>query len=415
MSSREWLPKMAERKQKALILAGDVVGNLGDHAIALAICSQLKDIKPDIKIYIFGSSSKGTFLGDASIIPFNVKGLLRLISVAYASKIVICGGGGLFQDDDSLIKMPYWGMLLLLVRLLNSNLVGYSIGVGPLKGRIGRFFAKIAFSCFKTISVRDPEAYKLACQLTSKKVTLVPDPAIVLPKATEDETHKVIREFDIPLDGAPLIGIAVRRWFHHKRTFIPYRVAHRYRPENQKNTIACHRLVALLTGVLDRVVREHGAYIVFLPTYNVEHEGDDGICEAIRTKMETNRACTVRLDNPMIYKSLTSHLSLMIGARMHPTIFAAACNVPVIGLAYNHKFDGFFELIDNCQNLLWIDDFVFNNRSDDLYSLIEQLIGPKEVYYSSEINSLSKTICDFGNSVIRRGLEEDQSHSPYAK
>jgi polysaccharide pyruvyl transferase WcaK-like protein len=306
--------------------------------------------------------------------------------------------------------MPYWGMLLLLVRLLNSNLIGYSIGVGPLKGRIGKFFAKIAFSCLKTISVRDPEAYKVACRLTSKTVILVPDPAIVLPNAAEHEARQVMRELDIPLDGTPLIGIAARRWFHHKRSFIPYRIAHRYLPDNQNNTIACRQLVALLAGVLDRVAREHGAYIVFLPTYNVEHEGDDCICEAIKTKMETNRACTVRLTNPLIYKSLTSYLSLMIGARMHPTILAAASNVPVIGLAYNQKFEGFFELINNCRNLLWIDDFVFNNRSDDLYSLTEQLIGPKKVYYSSEINRLIKSICDFSDSVIRRDLEEDHAH-----
>ncbi len=402
---------MGGRKTTALILAGDVVGNLGDHAIALAICNQLKEIKPDIKIYIFGSCSKGTFLGDASIIPFTMKGFLRMISVAYASKIVICGGGGLFQDDDSLIKMPYWGMLLILVRLLNSNLIGYSIGVGPLKGRIGKFFAKIAFSCLKTISVRDPEAYRLACRLTSKTVTLVPDPAIVLPKAAEHEALQIMSKLNIPLDGTPLIGVAARRWFHHKRTFIPYRIAHRYRPEKQNNTIACRQLVALLAGVLDRVVREHGAYIVFLPTYNVEHEGDDCICEAIKTKMDTDRACTVRLTNPMIYKSLTGYLSLMIGARMHPTILAATSNVPVIGLAYNEKFEGFFKLINNCSNLLWIDDFVFNNRSDDLFLLVKQLIGPQKVYYSSEIKSLIKIICDFSNSVIRRELEEDHSNA----
>ncbi len=403
-------PKVNEKRPTALILAGDVVGNLGDHAIAMSICSQLREVAPDIKIYIFGSGSKGTFQGDADIIPFSVNGIFRLIPVAYTSKIVICGGGGLFQDDDSLIKMPYWAILLLLARLLNSNLIGYSIGVGPLKSGIGKFFAKIAFSCLKIISVRDPEALKLASRLTPKNVVLVPDPALVLPKAPEHETHQLMRECGIPLDGTPLIGIAARRWFHHKRSFIPYRIAHRFRAENPQDTVACDQLVTLLAGVLDRVVREHGAYVVFLPTYNVAHEGDDSICEAIRAKMETKSACTVRLTNPTVYKQLTGNLSLMIGARMHPTILAASSHVPVIGLAYNQKFDGFFELINNRQNVVWIDDFVFNRRFDHLYSLIEQRIGQKSRYYSAEIAYLTQSIYKFRQSVIKRHLEERLSH-----
>jgi polysaccharide pyruvyl transferase WcaK-like protein len=413
--SQKRLVKKGELRPTALILAGDVVGNLGDHAIAMAICSQLKAIDPNINIYIFGSSSKGTFLGDASIIPLSVKGVMHLISVAYVSKIVICGGGGLFQDDDSLIKMPYWGILLLLIRLLNSNLIGYSIGVGPLTSGIGQFFAKLAFSCLKIISVRDPEAYKLACRLTSKTVALVPDPAIVLPKAAEHEARQVMRESGIPLDGTPLIGVAARRWFHHKRSIIPYRIAHRFRSKKPKDTIACDQLITLLAGVLDRVVCEHGAYVVFLPTYNVDHEGDDWICEAIRTKMDANSACTVRLTNPTVYKSLTSYLSLMIGARMHPTILAAASNVPVIGLAYNQKFDGFFELINNRQNLLWIDDFVFNNRSEDLYLRIEHLINQTNGCYSTEITTLTESIREFNQSVIRNHLEDRVSHDYMGK
>jgi len=393
--------KFNKRKAKVLILAGDVVGNLGDHAIAIAICSQLKAIRPKLDLYIFGSNSQGQFFGDATIIPTSLNGLVRLISVAFTSRFVICGGGGLFQDDDSLIKMPYWSILLMSIRLLNPNLIGFSIGVGPLNERISRFFAKLAFSCLRKISVRDPTAYKLAHRLASKPVFLVPDPAMALANASDHEAQHVLHKFGVPLDGTPVIGVAARRWFHHKRSFIPYRLVHRYRGTNRHSIEACSQLISLLATVMDKAVRELGAYIVFLPTYNVKHEGDDRICEAVKTKMKTDRACMIRVANPRLYKSVTSYLSLMIGARMHATILAAASHVPVIGLAYNQKFEGFFKLILSSHSLMWIEDFVFNERTDDLYALIKEAICNRNDTYYPEICNHIKTIQNFSKELLR--------------
>lgn len=391
---------MTTRRSKALILAGDVVGNLGDHAIAMSVCHQLKAIKPELEIYIFGSNSKGQFFGDASIIPISLKGFFTLIAIAYKSRFIICGGGGLFQDDDSLIKMPYWSILLMLIRLLNPNLIGFSIGVGPLKGRTSRFFAKLAFLCLKKISVRDPEAHKLASHLVSKPVILVPDPAIALPDESDRVANQLFQEFGVPLDGTPVVGVAARRWYHHKRSIIPYRLTHRLGGANQRSSESFCQLISLLAAVLDKTVGELGAYIVFLPTYNVGHEGDDIICEAIKAKMKTDRACTIKVDNPRTYKSVTNSLSLMIGARMHPTILAAASSVPVIGLAYNQKFDGFFKLINNRSSLLWIDDFVSNNRTDDLYTLIRRNIGKDGDNYRSEIEQHAIEIQNYSHALL---------------
>jgi polysaccharide pyruvyl transferase WcaK-like protein len=42
----------------------------------------------------------------------------------------------------------------------------------------------------------------------------------------------------------------------------------------------------------------------------------------------------------------------MVGARMHPLIFAASMGVPVVGLAYNGKFEGAFRLLGLHHQLL---------------------------------------------------------------
>ena len=58
---------------------------------------------------------------------------------AAASADLVLVGGGLFQDDDSLIKMPYWGLKVAIVRLFARRMVTYSIRAGPLRSRRTRF------------------------------------------------------------------------------------------------------------------------------------------------------------------------------------------------------------------------------------------------------------------------------------
>jgi len=97
-------------------------------------------------------------------------GFLQLIHAAKHADIILCGGGGLFQDDDSLIKMPYWALRVVLVRLFCNKIIGYSLGVGPLSAPTSRLFARLAFSCMQHISTRDPIAQRTAQNLTRKPV-----------------------------------------------------------------------------------------------------------------------------------------------------------------------------------------------------------------------------------------------------
>jgi hypothetical protein len=57
---------------------------------------------------------------------------------------------------------------------------------------------------------------------------------------------------------------------------------------------------------------------------------------------------------------------------MHPTIFAAAMGTPVIGLSYNPKFEGFFDLIGRPDRVLRIEEFVEKEMVDDLAASIRR-------------------------------------------
>src|SRR5262245_45422496 len=133
------------RRPTIVILGGDADANLGDRAILQATIHELRQLHPDSRIAVV-SSAGSSFGAAVNAIPRGVRGFSRLCVALARSDLVICGGGGLFQDDDSLVKMPYWCLRVLLARALSGRVVGYSLGVGPLESLTSRFAARCAFA-----------------------------------------------------------------------------------------------------------------------------------------------------------------------------------------------------------------------------------------------------------------------------
>ena len=62
---------------------------------------------------------------------------------------------------------------------------------------------------------------------------------------------------------------------------------------------------------------------------------------------------------------------------MHPTIFAASVGTPIVGLAYNPKFAGFFHLMGQPHQVMDVEDFVRGGRADDLARMVDRAIREK--------------------------------------
>lgn len=361
-----------------LVLCGDADGNLGDRAILLATCLGARAVWPHIGISVVASDLDGT-LRDLGIdaIPRGPRGFFRLCAAALRRELALCGGGGLFQDDDSLIKMPYWGARVALIRLLCPRIVGYSLGVGPLRAWSSRLFARLAFACMERVSARDEAACATAQTLTRKAVELVPDPALLLPPVANDEARAWLRERGVPIDGTPLVGVAIRRWFPPSARLLPNKVTTRLGGNRASKSPESHRLTELLARTLDDAVRRNGAYILFLPTYNVTHEGDDTLCHETLSKMSTPQGQVLRIGDPSLYKGVAAQLAVLLGGRMHPTIFAASVGTPIVGLAYNPKFSGFFKLMGLTDQIMDVQEFVNGERVDDLARMVDRAIREK--------------------------------------
>jgi len=388
---------------QVLVLAGDMDGNLGDRAIVYSMCRHFKYLNPKVQIHIVSSNPDAdrTYFKSRTI-PRGFTGLLKLLCATKKSDLILCGGGGLFQDDDSLVKMPYWFCRIALARLVNpkAKMISYSLGVGPLRRPVSRFLAQLSFACMDIISVRDPLAQKIAELLTSKPVRIVPDPALLLPADPPEKARSLLAEHGIPIGTAPLIGVAVRKWFHQSGSVIPHKYAFKYHLRRIPGNKKCEKMVSLLAGVLDRLVAEENAYIIFLPTYNVLHEADDVICCRIAARMKTQRKRIIRIEDPRLYKAVTGHLSVMLGGRMHPTIFSYGMDTNIVGLSYNQKFKGFFELIGSADNVLDINEFVDLGQTVELYNLLSEAIK-KGVNSKRQFHNLANQVRAFNSEIIQ--------------
>lgn len=355
---------MPGSKRRILILAGDSDSNLGDRAIVLATCDALRERLPGLEITLLSSApaDASRYFG-ARAIPRGPRGFLAMLDAARRADLVLVGGGGLFQDDDSLIKMPYWGLRVACVRLFARRIVGYAIGAGPLRSRLGRWSARLALACMERISARDEGARACLQPLTRTPVELVPDPALLLARRRGQGEAPPLSP---AAGGAPLIGVALRQWFHHANSFIPHKYAVKYRLRPIPGAEQRERLARLLAEALDRIVERTGARIVFLPTYNVSHEADDQFCEMVRGAMRSGPSQLLHIDEPLTYLNVAHRLRVMVGGRMHPTILAASIGVPIVGLAYNPKFFGFFRLLGIEEAVLSIDRFVAEAQVEEL-------------------------------------------------
>ena len=92
---------------RILIIAGDTDGNLGDLAIVTATIQAARELAGDATIsLVTGRPERDRKRLRIEPIARGAAGLSTLFAAARRSDLVICGGGGLFQVDATLAKIP---------------------------------------------------------------------------------------------------------------------------------------------------------------------------------------------------------------------------------------------------------------------------------------------------------------------
>lgn len=362
---------------RILILAGDADGNIGDQAIRTATCALLRRHVPNARITVATARPEEVArdLG-VSTVARGSAGLPGQLAAMRRADLVLVGGGGLFQDDDSLLKMPFWTSRVLAARAAGTQVAGFALGTGPLGHPSSRLAARAAFALMRHVSVRDPEALAVARSVTDKPVHLVPDPAICLEPENRARAREHLARAGLPDDGRPILGVAVRRWFPPKARLIPRRFARSMGLPDPQAGPEGQRLIQRLAAVLDRQVARHQLRILFLPTYCAPSEADDLLARSVVAAMRHQDLATVLpIQDARLLKACTGLCRAFLGGRMHPLILAAGMGVPLVGLAYNPKFHGFAKLLGLGDRILDVREFVQGEAVGRLDQLLDQALS----------------------------------------
>jgi len=340
---------------RILLLGGDADFNVGDRAIltALTRCFTLHD--PSAELSVVGHPAIHAALpGVTQVIPRGPGGLRALLSAAAAADRVLIAGGGLFQDDDSRIKMPYWAARIALLKACNTSIAALAVGAGPLQHAESRVAARLACASLASLSVRDQFARDALAACTARPIAIVPDPAFMLQPAPRAAAREYLQRLGVAA-GRPVIAVTMRRWYHQRGGFVPNNLKFSLGIEPKRDHVRFEATLGVIARSLEQLRQRLDADILLLPGYNAVHEADDAACEALRWRLPGVNAHVARVPDPRLYKALLGEASLVISARMHPLILAAGMGVPFVGLSYNGKFDGLYDRLGLAARALPLD------------------------------------------------------------
>jgi polysaccharide pyruvyl transferase CsaB len=293
--------------------------NGGDEAMLAAMIEVLSDLDPKVNITVISANPADTRQrhGVEAISWLSVPDILRALRQA---DLLISGGGSLLQNVTSGRSLYYYMGIIFLARLVRTPVMLYAQGIGPIYGSLARRCMCWIGNHVNLITVRDEgslgELERLHIQQPPIEATA--DPVLAIHPVDREIGRKILQHYHA--DGAkPIVGISVREW----RGWKHYKEA--------------------LTQTADRIVRELGARVVFLPMQCPE---DVKAARLITAHMQEEATVLEGEYTTSEFLSLVGNMDLLLAVRLHALIFAGVMGVPMLGISYDPKIDRFLASID---------------------------------------------------------------------
>ncbi|OPZ93551.1 MAG: Alpha-D-kanosaminyltransferase [Firmicutes bacterium ADurb.Bin419] len=290
--------------------------NIGDDAMLMAIIDNLKIFKKDIRILVLSNNPVETrrIYNVASI---NRVNLIQILSIMKHSKLLISGGGSLIQDNTSTRSLIYYLGMIWMAKKMKMKVMIYANGIGPLNKKNNRNLTKRVVNNVDVITLREELSYKelVNLNITRPNIYVTADPAFTIKAESTEHTDYLLSSEGID-PNLPFVGISVRRWHNH---------------DQYETTIA---------NIADYIIDAYGINVLFIPMH---YPGDLVIIENIISKMK-NKGYAIRKKHSVSETlGIISKTQMLIGMRLHALIFAASIGIPIVGIVYEPKVEGFLK------------------------------------------------------------------------
>ena len=319
-------------------------GNAGDDAILKAIVQEMRALDPERTICVMSRRPRETRLiyRTGAIYTFNVFAVLRQFRRA---ALYINGGGSLMQDVTSTRSIWYYCYTLRAAKKRGCKVMMYGCGIGPIN-RAGnrKMAARIIDRSVDRITLRDDNSRALLAEMgvTRPDIRVSADPTIILDPAPREVVNLALEQSGIDPAGR-YIGFGLRHWKGLDAAL----------PE--------------ITAAANYAYEKHGLIPVFVP---IEFPSDLTPAERVGALLRCPWHA-VRTRQPIeVTIGILARMKAVVGIRLHSLMFSAGQGVPVVGMSYDIKVDGFLKYIGShtCLQLRSV-------RADDLCRLIDECVS----------------------------------------
>lgn len=283
--------------KKVLISGYYGFNNFGDEGILEVLIKKLKSLNADITVFS-KDPKKTSQTHKVNAIPsfsyFNLKKEIKKCDV------LISGGGSLLQDATSLKSLVYYLYIINTALKLNKKVIIFAQGIGPIKSKIGQFFAKRILRQCDLVTVRDEKSLFLL-RGWGIKCELVCDPLFDLALVGSNPSNKV--------------GIQLRS-FKTLNEKLLHKLAHQVIKDFARQKI---EIFSFQDSLDLEVCRQFDRIL-------------HSIDPLVRTEIINNQTSKEILQR-------ISQLDYMIAMRFHACLVALKYGIKTLGICYDEKVD----------------------------------------------------------------------------
>ncbi|HSH35942.1 polysaccharide pyruvyl transferase CsaB [Schnuerera sp.] len=323
--------------------------NSGDDAILKAIVKDIKKKDNSIGITVLSNNPIFTekVYGIKAVNRFKMKKVIKAIKEC---DLFISGGGSLLQDITSTRSLLYYLTLMKLANKLKKPIMIYANGIGPINKKTNRILTKRTLKKVDLITLRDEDSKVFLEELgvQNNNIFVTADPVFTLEPSEDIVIDKILNKEGVPQEK-PLVGVSVRNWMDEDN------------------------LISNVAKAIDYVIQQYRVNVILIPMHYPE---DLSISNSILENVTNQKNCYIISNkyNVEDIMGVIRKLEMIVAMRLHSLIYAATQNVPMVGIVYDPKIEGFLKSIDmghmcpvedlKYTQLISNIDYVWENRKD---------------------------------------------------
>ena len=365
----------SRRRDGVLICGAYGKGNAGDDSILDAIIGQMRDIDPDLPLYVLTRTPKATMIRYriGACHTFDVPKFLRIMR---HTRLYLNGGGSLIQDVTSTRSLRYYLASIRFAKQSGNRVLMYGCGIGPVNRSANvKRAARVINRYVDAVTLREETSLQELQRMgvTRPEIRVTADPAMLLQPAAAERVDGWFLQNGLD-PGKDYVMFVLRPWegFSAK--------------------------APVFAAVATALWKRHGLEPVFLA---LEPGRDLAACNM--TARMTNPSCRV-LSVPnegSLIVGILSRMRTVISMRLHALIFSAAAGTPVVGAVYDPKVQAFLDYLGQKRYLM-----LEEVTEENLLSAAEDALADGEI--DRETVMRLRALAAENEAVARRLLEETE-------